>query len=104
MKAIHRAFRDYIGVEIDKDAVVNNIILAQACRHVIVHAGGEITPRLTRQVSEAFPRDIKAKLPNSSVVQFSQHEVQTIAESMMGYLSKLVMKTESAISRTSAQH
>ncbi|WP_169335092.1 hypothetical protein [Thiobacillus thioparus] len=104
MKAIHRAFRDYIGVEIDKDAVVNNIILAQACRHVIVHAGGEITPRLTRQVSEAFPRDIKAKLPNSSVVQFSQQEVQTIAESMMGYLSNLVMKTESAISRTSAQH
>jgi isochorismate hydrolase len=101
MKAIHRAFREYIGVEMEKDAIVNNIILAQACRHVIVHAGGEITARLTRQVSEAFPRDIKAILADSPVIQFSQQEVQTIAESMTGYLSNLVMKTEAAIPRTS---
>lgn len=93
MQAIHRAFRDYVGVEIKKDSIVNNIILAQACRHVIVHAAGEVTPRLIRQVSNAVPRDLKTQIENDSLIQFSQEEVQTIAESMKKYLSALVQKT-----------
>lgn len=46
MQAISRAFKDYISVEITKNKTVNNIIPAQACRNVIVHAGGKITNRL----------------------------------------------------------
>jgi len=97
MQAIHRAFREYVGVEVEKDSTVNNIILAQACRHVIVHAGGEITSRLIRQVSGAFPRDIKSELNEGSVVQFSLEEVNTVALSMSKYLSALVEKTEAVI-------
>lgn len=97
MQAIHRAFRDYVDVEVEQDSTVNNIILAQACRHVIVHAGGEVTPRLVRQVSGAVPRDLKAQLDGASVVQFSQDEVRIVAESMKGYLAALVEKTESVL-------
>lgn len=97
MQAIQRAFRDYVGVEIGKDSTVNNIILAQACRHVIVHAGGDVTPKLLRQVSGAFPRDIKSDMPEKTTIQFSLQEVQTVAESMKNYLSMLVDKTESAL-------
>src|SRR5262249_20992616 len=57
MQAIHRAFREYVGVDLERDTVVNDIILAQACRHVIVHAGGEITQRLLHQVRDAAPRN-----------------------------------------------
>lgn len=96
MQAIHRAFRDYVGVEVEKDRGVNNIILAQACRHVIVHAGGEVTPRLIRQVSGAIPRDIKLELTGATV-QFSPSEVKTVAESMAKYLEVLVEKTEAVV-------
>jgi hypothetical protein len=96
MQAIHRAFRDYVNVEIEKDSIVHNIILAQACRHVIVHAGGEVTPRLIRQVSSATPRDLKTQIENDSLIQFSHDEVKTIAESMKTYLSVLVHKIEGA--------
>jgi hypothetical protein len=97
MQAIHRAFRDYVNVEIEKDSTVHNIILAQACRHVIVHAGGEVTPRLIRQVSSATPRDVKTQIENESLIQFAQDEVKTIAESMKTYLSALVQKIERAV-------
>ncbi|MBI5891156.1 MAG: hypothetical protein HZB47_10835 [Nitrosomonadales bacterium] len=94
MQAIQRAFRDFIGVEMGKDSTVNNIILAQACRHVIVHAGGEVTPKLLRQISSAVPRDIKNEMAGYSIVQFSQQEIQAVAQSMLRYLITLVEKTE----------
>lgn len=94
MQAIQRAFRDYVGVDMGKDSTVNNIILAQACRHVIVHAGGEITPKLIRQISGAVPRDIKSDMVEKATVQFSQQEIQAVADSMMQYLTSLVEKTE----------
>jgi hypothetical protein len=97
MQAIQRAFRDYIGVEIDKDDIVNNIILAQACRHVIVHSGGEITSKLIRQISGAVPRNIKPNMVESGIVQFSQEEIRAVAESMKQYLSTLVHKIEVAL-------
>lgn len=97
MQAIQRAFRDYVGVDIPKDIDVNNIILAQACRHVIVHAGGEITQKLVRQVSGAVPRDIKSDMSEQKNVEFTQEEVQVVAGSMKQYLLNLVEKTEVAL-------
>jgi hypothetical protein len=91
MQAIQLAFRDYLDVEIPKDRIVNNIILAQACRHVIVHAGGEVNARLKRQVSGALPRDLKDQL-SEKVVQFSEQEVEIVAESMRSYIASLVGK------------
>lgn len=97
MQAIHRAFRDYVGVELERDQTVNNIILAQACRHVIVHAGGEVTTRLVRQVSGANPRTLKTDIHNEQTIQFSVDEVQTVADSMNKYLTTLVQKTEHVV-------
>ena len=77
-----------------KDSTVNNIILAQACRHVIVHAGGEVTPKLLRQISSAVPRDIKIEMVGNATVQFSQQEIQAVADSMMRYLIALVEKID----------
>jgi hypothetical protein len=97
MQAISRAFKEYISVEIAKNTTVNNIILAQACRHVIVHAGGEITNRLIKQVSGAKPRDIKEEIKEGEIVQFSHQEVQEITDSMKDYLSKLVANTQKVL-------
>ena len=103
MQAIQRAFREYLNVEIDKDTSVNNIILAQACRHVIVHAGGEVTSRLLRQISGAFPRDIKNDITEKSSIHFNRQEVQVVAESMQRYLSVLVERIEKALTSSEAK-
>ena len=97
MQAISRAFKEYIGVEITKNKTVNNIILAQACRHVVVHAGGQITARLIRQVSGAKPRDFKEVIKEGEIVQFSHQEVQEVTKSMKDYLCKLVANTQKVL-------
>lgn len=101
MQAIHRAFRDYLSVDIQRDSRVNDIVLAQACRHVIVHAGGEATPRLVRQIRGALPRNVKLEIADGARIQFSHVEVKRVAKSMTEYLKTLVEKTEAAISRPS---
>jgi hypothetical protein len=97
MQAIHRAFREYLGVEMEKDATVNEIILAQGCRHVIVHAGAEVTHRLIRQISNATPRTIKNQPAIGSVLQFSHAEIETVATCMKQYLTNLAQKSEAAL-------
>lgn len=97
MQAVQRAFRDYVGVNIEKDIIVNNMILAQACRHVIVHAGGEITAKLLRQVSGAVPRDIKKEMIERATVQFTLSEIELVSKSMQQYLARLVEKTEKVL-------
>ncbi len=96
MQAIHRAFKEYLNISIEKDNTVHNIILAQACRHVIVHSGGVASERLTRQIKGAYPRDVKDKITKDSKVQFSPDEVETISESMKKYIESLANKTYEA--------
>jgi hypothetical protein len=97
MQAIGRAFKTYLGVTIDKDNCVNNIILAQACRHVIVHTGGLVTDRLIHQVANASPRELKAKMTKGEHVQFSPDEVEIVSKSMVAYVQSLTYKVHEAL-------
>lgn len=89
MKSIARAFKTYLEIEIQKDQAVNDIILGQAYRHAIVHAGGVVSDQTVRQVSGAAPRRVKAKLLSGEVVQFTPEEVELVTESMTGYLKSV---------------
>ena len=86
MQSIARAFKEHLGLNIEKSETVNDIILGQGCRHVIVHAGGLVNERLIRQVSGAQPRRIKPALTLNTNVQFTVEEVQLVAESMSSYI------------------
>lgn len=88
MKSIGRAFKDYFEFDIPKDRNVNNIIMAQAGRHVIVHDSARINTRIIRQVSGAKPRDLLPEL-NSDTIQFSSNDVKIAAESMLDYFKKV---------------
>ncbi len=90
MKSIYRTFNDYIGVRINKDNNVNNIILGQACRHSIVHAGARIDKKLISQVSGAMPREIKLSLVENKQIEFSPDEINILADSMKNYLDVLI--------------
>ena len=88
MKSIGRAFKEYFGFDIPKDKNVNNIIMAQAGRHVIVHDSARINERIIRQVSGANPRDLKPVL-GGDTIQFDSEEVKLAADSMLEYFRQV---------------
>lgn len=89
MQSIARAFKTYLDIHIEKNEHVNDIIAAQACRHVIVHAGARVDDRLLRQTKNAQPRRIKEVLRLDEQVQFSPDEVDIAAQAMTAYIAKL---------------
>lgn len=97
MKSIGRAFKNYFGFVIERDRIVNNIIMAQAGRHVIVHDSARINEKILNQVSGATPRDLKQDL-SGDLVKFSSQEVELVAKSMLSYLVSITRKVESRVS------
>ena len=75
--------RTTIGVDVPRDAVVNNIVVAQACRHVIVHAGSIADRRLVKQVAQALPRDVKQDIREGQPIQFEPDELPMIGSAML---------------------
>ena len=53
---------------------------------MIVHSGGVANDRFVRQVSNAKPRTVKPTITPGEIVEFSQIEIDIIAESMAKYL------------------
>ena len=92
MQSIRRAFKEYFGCDMEKNNHMNNIILAQACRHSIVHSGAGIDRKLVAQVSNAKPRDLKLQLIEGEVLRFTPDEIQSVAENMTYYLNELQSK------------
>jgi hypothetical protein len=90
MQSIARAFHDWLGYEPEQDRDVNNIILSQACRHAIVHSGGMVDKRLTNQVRNATPRDLKLDLAENEPIRFSPDEIEVVGKSMIRYVEGLV--------------
>jgi hypothetical protein len=94
MQSIKRAFKEYLGITIDRLEDVNDIILAQGCRHVIVHSGGVVDDKLIRQLRDAKPRKLKPTLNVGEPVQFSVEEVSQVAKSMLAYLQAVASQVE----------
>jgi hypothetical protein len=89
LQSIARTFQEYFSIQIEKNQNTNNIILAQACRHAIVHSGSKVDRKLLNQVSKAVPRTIKQEIELGSEILFNQEEISIISESMQQYLDDL---------------
>ncbi|MEZ5472295.1 MAG: hypothetical protein R3E90_10970 [Marinicella sp.] len=98
MKSISRAFKQYFEFNIEKDEDVNNIIMAQASRHVIVHDSARISERMINQVKAAVPRNLKPDI-TGEYLTFSPDEVNIAANSMLNYLKGLKSKIEKRLNR-----
>lgn len=92
MKSVSRLFKNYFGIDIDKDNLVNNIILGHACRHSIVHEGGIVNSRVINQVREAKPRDLKENVNLEKDISFSVPEIRILSNSMLKYAENLMEK------------
>lgn len=97
MRSIKRAFGDYVGVDIVRDETTNNIVAAQAYRHVIAHNGGVVDEKLIRQLESAVPRDLKPNLAEGQHVHFQQEEIRLAASTMIEFVSMLVHKIKNQI-------
>ena len=89
MQSIGRAFRDYFNYEPPKDECVNDIIMSQARRRVIVHSGGVVDRKMIAQVRSANPRNLKPAVREGELVQFSEGEIELVAGRMSQYLKEL---------------
>lgn len=89
MASTLRAFKTYAGVEHARDVAMNDIITAQACRHAIVHAGGRANDRTIKQVSKAYPRELKQNLQVGEVLRFSSSEVSLVRNAMSSFVKQI---------------
>jgi hypothetical protein len=89
MRSTNRAFEKFCGHLPDKDQDCNNIILGQACRHVIVHSGAIVGKKCLAQVKAALPRTIKPDLAEGPV-EFSVEELEELGKSMLAFVRQLV--------------
>jgi hypothetical protein len=89
MQSIGRAFTKYFSVSVEKDATVHDIILAQACRHAIVHSGGTTDRKLVNQLRAAQPRNLKPDLELGAKLEFTPSEIGMAASAMRTYLGNL---------------
>ena len=89
MQSISRAFKDFVGVEVKRSPEVNDIIVAQACRHAIVHNGARVDDRLLKQIRNAAPRHLHPPLLLGGAIAFSDTDVRTVGSSMFLHLHAL---------------
>ncbi|MGD9489198.1 MAG: hypothetical protein AB7W47_14365 [Calditrichaceae bacterium] len=90
MQSINRSFKDFLNIDIVRDEINNDIIMGQACRHVIVHSGSNPDKKMLRQIASAVPRNLKPKIRESSKIQFDSKEIARLATSMKMYVENLV--------------
>ena len=89
MQSMGRAFSDYFGVTTERNGTVNDIIVAQAARHAIVHTAGIADRRLINQVKGARPRTLKNDLKLNDKLTFTPTEIRMAADAMRAYLRRL---------------
>ena len=102
MQSIARAFRDLSTVEVGRSDDTHDVILGQAARHVIVHAGGHVDTRMTWPISAASPRRLKQVIAVGEQIAFEPEEVRVLAASMTRYIEALVASIAAAFERAGA--
>ncbi len=94
MQSIARAFETYCDCKLDKDEDVHNIIVGQASRHIIVHAGTTVDHRCIRQLAKATPRTLKKDLQEGTMIGFTVSELTILAQSMQNYIDRLICRLQ----------
>ncbi len=90
MQSTLRSFKNYIGIpNIDRNEVTDNIILAQAMRHCIVHYGCTVNNKTIGQLRGAEKRTVKTTVEKDTYVQFSEEEVRQIKADMLSFVNLL---------------
>ncbi len=90
MKSITNAFETFFSVEIKKNVDVDNIIAAQALRHVIVHNGEVVDQKCLRQLQSAGKRNFYRNIKIRSKIAIQREHIETVQKSMLSYVDNLI--------------
>jgi hypothetical protein len=90
MQSVARAFNDHLGYQPVKDADTDNIIIAHACRHAIVHDGAQVNSRTIRQIRNTNNATLSVRVHEGERLQFRPTDVQAVGSSMLAYLGRAV--------------
>jgi hypothetical protein len=96
-----QAFKDFLGVEIESDQHVHNVILALASRHVIVHSLGVTDQKFLSLLDHAPNRSVKRLLGFEYPLFFEPAEIHSIQQSMDVVLSTLIDAVSSRVASVS---
>lgn len=90
MKSLAKAFDTFFSVKIEKNVNVDNIIAAQALRHVIVHNGEVVDERCLRQLQSASRRTFYREIETGSKIAIHRKHIEAVKKSMLSYASNLI--------------
>lgn len=93
MQSINRTLKKYLKIDFKSiDKKTNNIILAQASRHCIVHSSEIVDEKFLNQIRNAENRDVIKDVSLNKKISVSPQEVELISESMREYFKEVIDK------------
>ncbi len=97
MASTIKTYCKYLNLEIIKNSTVNNISLAQCCRHTIVHSLSIADQKFISQTQMLTPRDIKRNMTLDEKIFFSSSELQFVKLAMQTFISDLCDKIKAQL-------
>lgn len=97
MQSVNRAFKTFFNLDIERDSHTNNIIIAQAARHSIVHAEGVADEKFMKQIRDTNSRTIKSNIVPDEKILFTTIEIEDVQKSMSVYIDCLIDKLDERI-------
>lgn len=89
MQSINRSFCKYLDTDKEEiDNKTNNIILAQASRHCIVHTSEIADEKFFHQIRNAKERDVIKSIDLNNKISVTPDEIEIIISSMEEFLQK----------------
>jgi hypothetical protein len=97
MQSIARAFDAYLGVETPQGGFLNDIIIAHATRHCIVHSGGRMTLRAVKQIGDRKGDRLQLEYKIDEPIQYERPHVEAVAQATGDYLRRLLETLDIAL-------
>lgn len=89
MQSTVRVFESYLNIKIPKDEVCNDVILAQASRHSIVHNHSLADEKFINQIRNAKPRSIKQDFKPNEPFHYTASEIEFVTFAMLLFIQNL---------------
>jgi hypothetical protein len=97
MQSTVRVFESYLSIKIPKDEVCNDIILAQASRHSIVHNHSIADEKFMNQIKNAKPRSIKQDFSPNEPFYYTGSEIEFVTFAMLLFVQNLISQIQDAL-------
>ncbi len=92
MQSTLKEFQNYFGVKFERNKNIDNIILAQAARHSIVHSLAIADEKFINQVKQTSLRTIKNSIELNDEIQFSIDEIEEVVNDIKEFIGTIAKK------------